>query len=365
MFSKLDRYIFTQTVPAFLFGIAIFVSIFVVDLMINLLDMIFTKGVSLLVVLKLFFLALPPILVITLPMAILLGVLLGFGRLSADGEITAFKAGGIGIYRIIAPMCAFGIFLCICVFILNEYIVPTANQRFTLLMRNEVFLKQPLPKVAQNEVFEAGTGRKFFVRKYKESMKLMLGVTMLEYKKPGFPRMVEAQSARLGIGLCKFWDGKITTLTRKGTEKNQIYFKEMEYPIDTHSIRPGESKGIRRGARSMTFSELKEYIKLSKKRKSPKKVILKQEIELFTKTSLPFASFVFILIGAPLAFGSRRHMKSSGVGLAIIIIFGYYVLMAAGKAFARSETLTPFLGAWLPNFVLMFLGFILIYMRRL
>jgi lipopolysaccharide export system permease protein len=87
-------------------------------------------------------------------------------------------------------------------------------------------------------------------------------------------------------------------------------------------------------------------------------------IELWNKTALPFASCVFILIGAPLAVTSKRSGGSLGMGVSIIIIFIYYIILSSGRALGEAQLLSPAAAAWLPIIVMAFVGMILIYMRR-
>jgi len=67
------------------------------------------------------------------------------------------------------------------------------------------------------------------------------------------------------------------------------------------------------------------------------------------KMSIPFACLVFSLLGAPLGLRPKRASSSIGLGLSIIIIFGYYVLMSISVAFGELRWLTPFTAAWIPN----------------
>jgi len=60
--------------------------------------------------------------------------------------------------------------------------------------------------------------------------------------------------------------------------------------------------------------------------------------------------FFLILVGTPLAARSLRG-GSSGVGLSLLLMFGYYVVLAVGKALGDGGTVSPLVGAWAPNFL--------------
>ncbi|MBF0543717.1 MAG: LptF/LptG family permease [Candidatus Riflebacteria bacterium] len=359
MFKIVDRYILEELLQPFLFGLSFFVAIWLIDLLMELINLIFAKGVPLSVTVLFFIYSLPPTLVISFPMAILLGNLVSFGRLSSDSEITALKAGGYSFGRIVAPAILSGLFLSGLTFLFNEKVVPVANDKFSRLFRREVTLKRPLPKVSENRFFEVGPGQKFFAKKVDQDSKDMYGVVMYESQPKNFPRVIEANKARLADGMCVFTDGRISDFTGDGADLNYTYFKKMEYPIDTHYVNPDDvpdSKNPRR----MDILELYRYIQDLKSKGISEKALNQNWIEFWTKTSIPFASLVFVLIGAPLGSQTSRAGTGIGVGISVVIIFIYYILLAAGKAFAGGNYISPFMGVWLPNFLIGGIGLYLI-----
>jgi lipopolysaccharide export system permease protein len=86
--------------------------------------------------------------------------------------------------------------------------------------------------------------------------------------------------------------------------------------------------------------------------------------ELYMKTSLPIACLVFVLLGAPLSFVPNRNSKAIGTGLSIVIIFFYYILLSAGKALYITGVISPFSGAWLPNFIVGTIGMVMVWKAR-
>ena len=361
--KTLDRYILMELLQPFLFGLSFFVAIWLIDLMMELVNLIFSKGVPVSVVFLFFIYSLPPTLVISFPMANLLANLVAFGRLSSDSEVTAFKAGGYSFTRIVAPAAIAGLFVTLLCFLFNEKVVPVANDKFSRLFRREVTLKRPLPKIAENRFFEAGPGRKFFVKSYEAETGFMYGVIMYESQAKNFPRIVEAKKAKLEEGKCTFWNGRVSDLKTTGTDYHYTYFDDMQYPIDTHYVNPDDVPDTK-NPRRMNIVELWDYIEDLKNKGLSDRSLNQNWIEFWTKISIPFASFVFMLIGAPLGASTSRSGASIGVGMSVIIIFAYYILFAAGKAFATGGYVTPFTGVWSPNFIVGLLGLWLIFRAK-
>lgn len=349
--KTVDKYILKELLEPFLFGMAFFVAIWLIDLMMELINLIFAKGVPLSVVSLFFIYSLPPTLVISFPMALLLSSLVAFGRMSSDSEVTALKAGGYSFSRIVAPAIIAGIFITGLTVLFNEKLVPTSREKFTRLFRREVTLKRPLPNIAENRFFEVGPGRKFFVRRFDARTKDMFGVVMYEGQARGFPRVIEADRARIEGGACYFWQGRVSDIHLNGEDRNYTYFDTMEYPIDTHYVNPDnvpESKN----SQNMNLQELYAFIKDAEGKGLSEKIITQHWIEFWSRTSIPFAGLIFVLIGAPLGSQTTRSGTGIGIGMSVVIIFIYYVLFAAGKAFAKGAILSPFVGVWFPNFII-------------
>ncbi|NLM16447.1 MAG: YjgP/YjgQ family permease [Candidatus Riflebacteria bacterium] len=355
----IDKYVLTELLEPFLFGLAFFVTIWLIDIMMELINLVFSKGVPLAVVIRFFVYSLLPSLAISFPMALLLATLIGYGRMSSDSEVIALKAGGYSFSRIAAPAVAAGLFITGLTLFFNEKLVPEANRKFTELFRREVTLKRPLPNIAENRFFEAAPGRKFFVRKFNPETKEMEGVVMYESQPSSFPRVIEAAEARIEQGVCYFENGRISDIHASGKDNSYTYFETMSYPIDTHYVDPNQASS-NKNARNMNMKELYYYIKELEAEGMAESVLTRHKIEFWTKSSIPFAGFIFVLIGAPLGSQTTRSGTSIGIGLSLIIIFCYYIIMAAGKAFAKGGMMSPFMGVWLPNFIVGIIGVFLI-----
>jgi lipopolysaccharide export system permease protein len=344
-------------VSPFIFGLSIFGSLWLANILIKMVNLFVTKGVLLSAVVKIFFYSIPAIVVTTLPMATLLAALLALGRLNSDSEVIACKAAGIGFGRLIVPVIIVSILVSISAFGLNEFVVPEANKNRERLFVNEVVLKKPLPKIAKDIFFDGGDQFKMFVRNYEPAQELMLDVTMFQFRDKAFPVVTEAKSARIKDDVWAFRDGRVIVLDdNTGGLKQEVCFDEWLYPVKSRhadridKLHPSENE--------MNISELyATIIERSSKGLSTES----QWSRLYFKTSFPCASFFLILIGVPFAVGSRRSGGSVGIGLSILIMFAYYILIAVGQALGEAGTVHPAIGAWCPNLVAFFVGIILIW----
>jgi len=99
----IKRYILKEFLEAFGLALLVFTLVFTVGNIMQVADLIINKGINFLQVLKIFFLLIPSLLTFTIPMAVLLGTLLAFGRLAGDSEIQAMLYSGISLWRISVP----------------------------------------------------------------------------------------------------------------------------------------------------------------------------------------------------------------------------------------------------------------------
>ncbi|MBI5699602.1 LptF/LptG family permease [Candidatus Saganbacteria bacterium] len=354
MFKIIDRYIFKELIDPFLFGLFSFSLILSASMILfELVRAVVLSGMPLLVALQLFIFRLPTVVVYIFPMATLLAALLGFGRLSKDSEITAFRASGISLFRLIVPVLALGLMISFVNLVFNEIVVPEANKAAKNLLF-EVSTKKA-PRVEENvfvpEMEKGALKRIFYARRMKG--KQLEGVIVSEFQDGRLSQIINAKTAQYlpERSTWQFNDGTVYLLSEGGEYRHLIKFDRQYVAI---KYTPSDLAAGDKSPDDMSIGELRDYIKL--KEKMGVKVV-DHKIQLNFKMALPFASLVFALLGAPLGLSPRRASSSIGLGLSIIVIFVYYVLIFTSFAFGELELISPFLSAWLPNIVTGGLGY--------
>ncbi|MCK4404610.1 MAG: LptF/LptG family permease, partial [candidate division Zixibacteria bacterium] len=130
----LYRYIFKEHIGPFFFGLSVIMFILVMDFILEVLNMIIGKGLNAFIILQVFGLNLAWMLALAVPMAVLVSTLMAFGRLSQDNEITALKASGVSIYRLILPALVASILISVGMVFFNDRVLPELNHKARLLM---------------------------------------------------------------------------------------------------------------------------------------------------------------------------------------------------------------------------------------
>jgi len=142
MFYRLDRYIFREMIPPFLYSLVVLTMIFLVNFLIRAMDRILGKGLSFLVIIEYIVLNLAWILALAIPMSVLVAVLLGYGRMANDHEVTAMRSGGISLPRIMLPAMVFAVIVGGFTLYFNTNILPEVNHRARLL-GSDIYRKRP------------------------------------------------------------------------------------------------------------------------------------------------------------------------------------------------------------------------------
>jgi len=354
--KTIDRYIIKELLDPFIFGLAAFTLILSASMVLfDLVRSVVVMGMPILTAGQLFLYKLPSVMVYIFPMATLLAAILSFGRFSSDKELIAFRAGGISLYRLMVPVLGAGLAISLLTLAFYEVVVPESNKASqTLLVQTRM---TQAPKIQENvfipEVEQGQLKRIFYARSLKGDT--MKGVIIQEFADGALNQLINAKTAEWKDGRWIFRNGMTYILSDTGEYKHLIKFDEQ---LITIKYSPADFYMGDKKPEEMNFRSLKSYIDLKKKMGSN---VTDLAIQLNMKLSIPFACFVFALLGAPLGLNPTRKASSIGLGISVIIIFIYYVLMFAGMSLGYMELVSPFVAAWLPNVVTGALGGYILY----
>lgn len=381
---KIDKLVLRDFIPFFLMGVAAFTLLMVaVTLVKDMMTYVTVYGVSLEQVGYFFVLALPQTIAYTLPMAILFATLLAFGRLSDGNEITAVRAGGVGFFRIVLPALIFAWLIVLVTFILNEKVAPqstrVAREYIQSALVDQGISLQPSDISYMDE--DAGW---LFAAARAEGNKFY-DVKWWDFSRPGDITLYLADEGVWQMGKWEFTNARVIyiglgSVSNGGgtdesgededvTEPANRGYRYLTSPTLEMDIRRTPSDILREGYRNpeeMSLQELRSYILSQKTDENPEKYILKLQGTYCLKIAAPFASIVFTLLAAPLGLTPTRSSSTMGVGLSMLLVFGYYLLTTFSVKIAEGGILVPVIAAWLPNIIFLIAGAFLnarFYMR--
>jgi lipopolysaccharide export system permease protein len=278
---------------------------------------------------------------------------MSFGRLSASGEITAMKSGGINFYRIATPVFIAAFLLSLITVVINEKVVPVANSGYQYTLRVEI-QKNFQPRSQEHIIIKDMSGgrmeRLVYARKFEQATGVMSNVTMQEFENDKMVRMQNAQRVVWQKDRWIMYDGTINEVSPDNKVERTFTFKEQTMPVKRTPQNVSQEQKRRD---EMTIPELKQQIKIMGADNAD---VGKYQVELHQRISIPMACFVFALIGAPLGVSGNRSSTSIGFGISVVIIFFYYTVMAVFAALGEGGAIPAFVSAWTPNAVAFLAG---------
>ena len=363
----LTRYTLKEFFPPFLLALICFTSILLLDEIFRLTKLFVSKGVSPTYLVKLLIYVLPATLVVTIPMATLVGILLSLGRFSTDNEITAMKAHGIGFHQILLPLLSISSLLTVFDFIFMDYALPRGNIAY-------VSLKHDISRRHSSFVLEEGVVMKELEREGKlwlyestdPDTERLQEVKVWDSIWPGQPRFVNAKEATVGFEDGQAWLTLYDGVTYEPVSDSDNGFRITAFAEDrialdfTETLERTEFES--KSSRNMSLVKLRDHIteledRLTRNETKPHLDRLRYaRVEYYKKFSIPFACIVFGLIGVPLGLVVKRSGKMVGFGIGLGLVLVYYLLLQVGQDTGRSGVLPPGFAIWLPNLVIGVLG---------
>ncbi len=348
----LDRYIFKEMLAPFLLGVMIFTFVMLANIIIRLMDLFISKGISLYSAMTLLGLSACYILVMTIPMSVLLAVLVGFNRLSSDSEITAMRASGISIHRMMPPVLVFATLTYLITSFIYVQLLPHTNQKLRE-MKFEMFRTQASIGVTPHVFNTDFNDVVIYVNEVEHKTGKMNGIFIADNRNQKQPLVIVAaegqehtvaQSDTINLRLT---DGCTHELYADDERRYSMTpFATMDLGL---SIFRFENVSVMKSEREMSITEL---VQAARERRDQGRSDARQWVEIWKKTSLPFACFVFAVLGVPLGMVSNRGGKSAAFATSIGLILIYYVFLTGGTGLAEDGKISPFLATWFANFFL-------------
>ncbi len=369
MWRRLDRYVVSEIAGPLALGFLVYTFILLVSFFFRLADFIIKRGLGLRSVGELLFAYLPSIVVLTLPMSLLLGVLLGIGRLASDSELIALRASGTSLYRILRPVMLISLLLAAFNTYLMLELLPRGNLAFARLMAENATrtLSSAIePRIFYNEF----QGKILYVSDSspvdREWKGILLADSVTTSDRPSDVIVAERGRLELADGgervLLILEDAVQHTfdLARPDRYETRKYERMQMVLRDQFATEQRQQALGIKHVRAMTWEELRTAERDPTSSAQLRSSAAVQRQKMF---SIPVACVVFGLLGLPLAFTNRRGGKSSGFALSIGIVMAYHVLLKNGEKAADAGETAPWLAIWLPNLVLALLGAFLLVMR--
>ena len=355
-----DRFLLGEIVPQVLLYLLIVGGMFVLFTATVVMKYL-TTGVSVWVIIEILLLNLPPYIVIAFPMAMLLGAILGFTKISTDSEAVALLAAGVSFRRMLAPAALVGAVLMVCGMIINNTLAPYSAARLveiqSSILKETSTSTKPFALPALRDGKGALIGTVWVEGGYDSTAKALRRVYLTRIDPAtGNPTMqIYAREASWQGG--ENWILVNVDVLRAGAYGHFAYFNTTEI-----TEAPSAMAFLQRPPETLNFKDLRHKIEVLEQTGGTDPTEIREaKVTLWNKLWLPIASFVFAFVGAALGFRPQRSAsRGMAIGIGVFIIFCYYALFKGMEVIAANGMIEPYLAVSLPVFAAAALGIVLV-----
>src|SRR5271169_2622451 len=355
----LDKYIGREVGSHAILGLAVFTFVFFVPQLVRLMDLVVRHSGGVPTVALIFLCSLTPVLAFTIPMAVLVGVLIGLGRLSADSEIVALHASGISLRRLLVPIGCVALGCSLGTLVLTFWLSPAAIR--TLQRLEERLLLTQAPYAIQPRVFNEQVPHFIlYVQDVEAAATRWRGVFLASSGQASTTNVTIAQDAQvvadpgnnkfelhLGSGSTHEYD------PREPQHYNVTTFGQSEIPVEISSPAAGP--------KNATVLDSERSISELLAERGPH--WRDARVEFHRRIAFPAACLVFALLGVPIGVRPRRGGRAAGLILTLVLIGGYYFLFVTCAHMAQQGSVPPWAGIWAGNVAGAILG--VFFLRRI
>jgi lipopolysaccharide export system permease protein len=301
---------------------------------------------------QLVILSMPKWLVLTFPAGMAIGASLAVGRLIRESEITAMRAAGVPIRRVLWPVLIWGLIVAGLNFWVAEKVQPAANTQWRKIS-TEVFIVSAQPTFKSDTVISMGRYKVQLgsIERRSDSSAVLRDVFLFEVIGPEEMILYQAPMGTYEGGVWRFpsarvrWtrgDGLVSFKSKDVVINEPISMNQLMTPPDTSQL---------------TVAEMREVIR---QKQATGSSALPDQVELYNRFAIPASCVIFALTSAVAAIRFARTGPFAGLMLSLLIVGIYYNFhIVATKIIGASGLLSPAISAWLPNIVFGVLGLIL------
>ncbi len=356
----LYRYIFREMFFPFLISLLVLTGLLFLVRILRLVELVVHQNVNILEVGLLFSYVVPRFFEIALPMSILIGIIVAFGRLSADSEIVVLRASGLSLNQLVAPVLLFATLVSIFTLITTCFVTPRANYQLNLGIFRLAQMKAHSSLVPG--VFNEFGPLTVYAENISNSSGKLEHLLISDQIQEDRPKTSIAKSGQLISDeknrqlTLRLYEGSIY----EGSHKNfNITSFDIEN-VNLSSEQLGEGEEARDGKYSneLPMNQLSTSLKnlqMSEDSISSDdlKLLSRYKVEWHRRLVLPMACICLSLLGLCLGIQPSRGEYSWGtsmtVTLGILVIVAYYLLLALATALGKQAIAPAWFVMWLPN----------------
>ena len=344
----LDRYIIRQFLTTALFSLGAVLLVFIIIDSMEKLDDFLDKQAGLSIILLYYVYFVPEIIKLITPVALLLGSLFVTARMSTQSELTAFRASGTSLYRLMLPYVLVSLVVSGVLVYFNGWVVPLANSRKFSIERTYLH-KDVINASGANIYVQDSPTRILSIGFFDDSRNVASRVSIQEFDAADPTRMVERTDAA-----SMAWDSSghrwvLSNVTKRMFSGDKESLEQYSLlPAGPLHFSPDDLRKKQEKPDEMSYGALKEFIQNQRRAGQD---VSQWMVDFYGKISYPFAAVIVVLFGVPFASVRRRGGTGVQLGISLLICFIYLIVMKVSQVFGYNGDVNPLLTAWAANLV--------------
>jgi lipopolysaccharide export system permease protein len=356
----IDRYIVKQFLLTALFSLVAVTVIFVVIDAMEKLDNFIDRQATTQVVALYYLYFIPEIIKLITPVAMLLASLFVTARLSTQNELTALKACGVSLYRLMAPYIIVALIVTAGSIYFNGWIVPVANQAKLAIERRYLGTGGGMHATSTDLYLQDSPTRIISLGFYDDGRASAQRVSLQEFSDTNLT-VVTGRIDATGMS----WDSTARSwIMRTGTQRWFTGGRERMERFVTRTagglhFTPDDLRKKQEKPDAMDYYTLQAFIENQQRAGQD---VNRWLVDFYSKISFPFATVIVVLFGVPFSSVKRRGGVGVQLGISLLICFIYLIFMKVSQVFGYNGDVNPLLTAWMAN-ILFFAAAVAVMLR--
>ncbi len=351
----LDRYILGKFLAIIFFSLIALNSIFIVVDVVENISEFLDKGTPTAIIIQYYTFFIPYIIVLTLPLAMLLASMFSIGMLAKHSELVAMKASGLSLVRILSPLLLSSFAISILIIFFAEFVVPKANSAKAEIKAKYIDKKSSFSRASiANLALHDRANRYIFIGNYNAFDSSAQKISIITREQGRIVERIDAELMRWQDG---HWLFENVAKRDLRSEQEKLTLFETVDSLEFEFL-PGDLGAVQKKPEEMSYEELQKFITEVRRNGGDSDRWL---VDLYLKIAFPFANFIIVLFGAPLAASRVRSSGAVGVALSFFFCFFYFGAVKVGQTLGQTGTLPPMFAAWLGNIIFFVAGLIILY----
>ena len=233
----------------------------------------------------------------------------------------------------------------------SAFLTPWSNQKKKQVYQ-EILLQHPTLQLKERTIIDID-GKKIYTFHLDKKKEIMQELVLYEFstlQNQKLPQVTIAQEGEIIKGKIFLREVKIYRFTK---DYKLSQYGEFEQQIIYPLLETKTGRILKKDSWDMTFTEIRQKLK---EENLPEDIRRRIEINFQGRMAIPLATIILGTFGVPIGIRIRRGEKSISLGISLIAVIVYYVFFLTGNLLAQAQLLSPFLGAWFPNFILLISG---------